>query len=70
MTYSRIDIDNNVSFTGNSATKSTYSLRLNLFYSAIKNLTFGGEIAHANREIESGADGNLDRLQFMAMLKF
>jgi hypothetical protein len=70
VTYSRIDIDNNVSLTGNSATKSTYSVRLNLFYSAIKNLTFGGEIAHANREIESGADGNLDRLQFMAMLAF
>jgi hypothetical protein len=70
VTYSRIDIDNNASITGNSATKSTYSLRLNLFYSAIKNLTFGGEFAHANREIESGADGNLDRLQFMAMLKF
>jgi hypothetical protein len=70
VSYSRIDIDNNASLTGNNATKSTYSLRLNLFYSAMKNLSFGGEFAHANREIESGADGNLDRLQFMAMLKF
>ena len=69
-TYSRIDIDNNVNITGNSATKGTYSLRLNLFYNAMKNLTFGGEFAHASREIESGASGNLDRLQFMAMLAF
>jgi len=69
-TYSRIDIDNNTSLSSGGTTKSTYSARANLFYSAAKNLTFGGEFAHANREVESGADGNLDRLQFMAMLKF
>lgn len=70
VTYSRIDIDNNASLTGGGVTKSTYSLRLNLLYSAMKNLTFGGEFAHANRETETGGDGKLDRLQFMAMLKF
>jgi len=68
--YSRIDIDNNTTLSGNSATKATYSARINLFYSATDKLTFGGEYAHANREVESGADGNMDRLQFMAKLAF
>jgi hypothetical protein len=68
--YSRIDIDNNINLTGTGATKSTYSARINLFYSATDKLTFGGEYAHANRELESGADGNLDRLQFTAKLDF
>ena len=36
----------------------------------LKNLTLGGELALANRENESGADGDLTRLQFMAMYKF
>ncbi len=69
-TYSRIDIDNNTALTGTSATKATASARANLFYAWTKNLTLGGELALANREIETGADGDMTRLQFMAMLKF
>ena len=68
--YSRIDIDNNTTLSGNGATKATYSGRINLLYSATDKLTFGGEYAHANRETESGADGDMDRLQFMAKLAF
>ena len=68
--YSRIDIDNKTTLSGNGATKATYSARINLLYSATDKLTFGGEYAHANRETESGADGDLDRLQFMAKLAF
>jgi hypothetical protein len=30
----------------------------------------GGELAHATRELENGADGNMDRLQFTAKLSF
>ncbi len=70
ITYSAIAIDNDVSLTGTSATKETSSIRLNLFYSATDKLTFGGEFAHANRELESGADGDMDRLQFTAKLAF
>ena len=69
-TYSRIDIDNNTPLTGNGATKATYSGRANLFYNWAKNLTLGGELALANREEESGQDGSMTRLQFMAMYKF
>jgi len=69
--YSRIDIDNNTSLAGSAGeTKSTYSARINLFYSATDKLTFGGEYAHANRELESGADGDMDRFQFTAKLDF
>ena len=69
-TFSRIDIDNNASLTGNSATKNTSSARANLFYNWADNLSLGGELAIANREIETGADGGMTRLQFMAMYKF
>jgi len=70
ITYSAISIDNDTSLTGTAATKSTYSARVNLFYSPTDKLTFGGEYAHATRELESGADGNMDRLQFTAKLAF
>jgi hypothetical protein len=70
LTYSRIDIDNNTALTGTSATKATASARANVFYDWVENLTLGGELALANREIETGADGSMTRLQFMAMYKF
>jgi hypothetical protein len=69
-TYSQIDIDNNVNLSGGGATKGTYSARANLLVDAAKNMTLGGEIALANRELESGNDGDMTRLQFMAMYKF
>lgn len=69
-TFSRIDIDNNTALTGTSATKGASSARANVFYDWAKNFTLGGELALANREIETGADGSMTRLQFMAMYKF
>ena len=68
--YSQIDIDNNTTLTGTGATKKTASGRANLMFDWAKGLTLGGELAIANREEESGADGGLTRLQFMAMYKF
>lgn len=68
--YSRIDIDNNTAVVGGGTTKSTNSGRANLMFDWAKNLTLGGELAFANREVESGTDGDLTRLQFMAMYKF
>jgi len=68
--YSAIMIDNDVALSGNSATKNTSSLRANALFDAAKNMTLGAELALANRELESGADGDLTRLQFMAMYKF
>jgi hypothetical protein len=70
--FSTIDIDNNTSLSGigGGTTKSTSSGRANLLYDWAKNLTIGAELALANRELESGTDGDLTRLQFMAMYKF
>jgi hypothetical protein len=67
---STISIDNNTTITGTGATKGTTSFRANAIYNVVKNFDLGGEIAFADREIESGADGDLTRLQFMAMYKF
>ena len=66
-------VDRNVgdtALTGTGVTSDTSSVRLNLFYSPVKNLSFGGEITHAIRELESGVDGTMDRLQFTAKLGF
>lgn len=70
--FSTIDIDNNTNLSGigNGTTKGTSSGRANLLYDWAKNLTIGAELALANREVESGTDGDLTRLQFMAMYKF
>ena len=70
--YSALDVDNNTALSGigNGTTKGTWSARANLMFDWAKNLTLGGELTLANREVESGADGDLTRLQFMAMYKF
>jgi len=70
--YSMLDVDNNTNLSGigNGTTKGTWSARANLMFDWVKNLTLGGELTLANREVESGADGDLTRLQFMAMYKF
>ena len=68
--YSQIDIDNNVALSGGGATKKTWSARANLMFDWAKNLTLGGEVSLANRELENGQDGDLTRFQFMAMYKF
>ncbi|WNO11107.1 DcaP family trimeric outer membrane transporter [Teredinibacter sp. KSP-S5-2] len=69
-TYSAIDIDNDTDLTGEFVTSSTESYRANIFFSPVKNLSFGGELALANREIETGAEGSMTRVQFTAKLAF
>ena len=60
-------IDNDVAFTGvDKATSEASSLHVNLIYSPVPKLDFGIEYMHANREVESGVDGDLDRFQFSA----
>ncbi len=68
--YSALSVDNEVALSGLAAIESTESLRLNLFYSPSPKLSFGGEITHATRSLESGADGAMDRLQLFAKLDF
>ncbi len=70
ITYSAIEIDNDTTLTGVGATKGTQSVRINLMHSPVANLTLAGEYARATREIESGAEGDMNRLQFSATLAF
>lgn len=68
--YSAFSADNNTALTGTAVTKTTYSTRVNLMYSPSKELTFGGELSYAKREIESGLKGDFNRLQFTAKYAF
>ncbi|PAJ73241.1 porin [Pseudoalteromonas sp. NBT06-2] len=72
MMYSFIYIDNKptlLNLTGNP-TKFSMSYSANLLYSPEKQLTFGIEFKHAQREVENGVDGDMNRLQFSAKYAF
>jgi hypothetical protein len=60
------DVDNDVALTGTGVTSDASSVHVNLIYSPQPKLDFGVELMYANREVESGADGDLTRLQFSA----
>lgn len=70
--YSRgwADNDGEVLALAGDMTEYTQRLAFNLMYSPASNLTFGAEISQAERETEAQVDGNLNRLQLMAMYKF
>ena len=59
-------VDNDVALTGTGVTKKASSFHVNLIYSPQPKLDFGVELMYADREVESGADGDLTRLQFSA----
>ncbi|WJG08831.1 DcaP family trimeric outer membrane transporter [Aliiglaciecola sp. LCG003] len=69
-TYSMFSADNDTALTGTATTKQTYSARANILFSPSKELTFGAEYAYAKRELETGADGDMSRLQFSAKYAF
>ena len=70
ITASYFSADNDAAKTGTAVTKQVSSFSANLLYSPVAKLTFGGEFRHANREIESGFDGDLDRVQVSAKYSF
>lgn len=70
LVYSRQIIDNDIALTGTGITKDTYSARANIFYSATPKLNFGFEYAYAIREVETGSDGAMNRVQLVAKLDF
>ncbi|CCK77985.1 conserved hypothetical protein [Oleispira antarctica RB-8] len=65
--FSEADNPNNVAPT---VTKKVSNSNVNLMYSPTKNLTFGGEYLMAQREVENGDDGDLNRLQFTSKWVF
>ncbi|OYU77006.1 MAG: hypothetical protein CFE32_07720 [Alphaproteobacteria bacterium PA3] len=50
--------------------KQAWSMSANLFYTPVKSLDLGAEYRHGVREVVSGADGSLDRLEFLAKYSF
>jgi hypothetical protein len=68
--YSTLMADNDTALTGVGATKTTQSYSANLLYQATKKLMVGVEYKFANREVESGADGDMNRIQFSAKYDF
>lgn len=66
LTLSGLKIDNNTSLTGTSVTNNVYSTHLNLLYDPVPRLTVGAEWIYANREIESGESGDMNRLMVSA----
>mgnify|MGYP000010955165 FL=1 len=69
-TYSMFQADNDTDLTGSAVTESASSAHVNLIYQATPHLRFGMEYIHANREVESGASGNMNRVQFTTILGF
>lgn len=50
--------------------KRAFSGAVNLFYSPVKNIDLGIEYRHARREVNGGASGDLDRVEFAAKYSF
>lgn len=69
LTVSALKADN-TSSTGAEVTKLVHSAHANLLYSPKPKFTVGAELMRAQREIESGAKGELYRLQFSAKYSF
>ncbi len=68
--YSALSIDNDTTLTGTGVTKDVYSANVNLVYQPAPKLTVGGEIMFAEREIESGLDGDMTRFILSAKYAF
>jgi len=66
LTYGYLAVDNDTALTGTSVTKNASSWHVNMIYSPQPKLDFGIELLLADREIESGADGDMTRVQFSA----
>ncbi|MDT8408259.1 MAG: DcaP family trimeric outer membrane transporter [Wenzhouxiangellaceae bacterium] len=70
VSFGYIEVDNPERFTGELANKSSWNAQINLFYSPVQPLSFGVEYLTAEREIESGAEGQLNRFQFTTKYVF
>jgi hypothetical protein len=66
LTLGYTKVDNDTALTGMKVTKNAQSVHVNLIYNPVPKLDFGIEFLYADRELESGADGDLKRVQFSA----
>jgi hypothetical protein len=68
--YSMAQYDNDVLLTGSNITRRIASLSGNLIWTVLPKLDLGVELRLAERELESGATGDLTRLHFHAKYSF
>ncbi len=68
--FARSDYDNDTALTGLGVTRSVQSIRGNVFYSPMPKVDVGAELMYGKRELESGADGDITRLQFTTKYTF
>lgn len=69
-TLGYLAVDNDTDLTGMGVTKNAMSYHINAIYSPLPKLDFGIEFMYADREVESGNDGDLTRIQFSAKYAF
>jgi hypothetical protein len=68
--YSAANYDNDTALSGSAVTSDVHAFSANLIYSPLPKLDVGAELRFANRELESGADGDLRRLHFIVRYSF
>jgi multidrug efflux pump subunit AcrA (membrane-fusion protein) len=68
--FSRAQFDNDTDWTGFGVTRSAQSIHANLIYSPFPKLDIGAELTWGNRELESGADGDLRRIHTTVKYSF
>ncbi len=69
-TLGYLAVDNDTDLTGMNVSKKASSVHVNMIYSPVPKLDFGIEYMHANRKVESGNEGALNRFQFSAKYAF
>jgi len=70
VSYSYGEVDNDVDLVGTGVNKKFQSAHANLIWSPVPAVNLGIEYLWGYREIESGADGDLNRFQFSAQYSF
>jgi cob(I)alamin adenosyltransferase len=68
--WSAQKVDNDLAFTGLAANRSAQSLHANLIWSPVTAFDVGAELMFADREIETGASGDMTRLILFAKYGF
>lgn len=68
--YSMAQFDNDPLLTGLALTESARSFHANLIYSPLPKIDIGAELIWGNRELESGADGDIRRLHMHVKYSF
>ncbi|HYE43106.1 MAG TPA: DcaP family trimeric outer membrane transporter, partial [Caulobacteraceae bacterium] len=68
--YSAQQVDNDTGLTGLGVNSSAYSVRGNLIWTPLQSFDVGAELMYGEREVESGLDGDMTRLQLFAKYGF